>query len=170
VPPSLRPAALAAVLATAGGVPVALAAAPAAPATVVLEIENAARGTSLRLPLRAGETFSVVARHSMYDQPVTEEFTVGAAGRIELVAVSSPSAAVREYLGITAAGERHAVARALPELVFRVAAGVPQRLRAGGVERSFLELGDHGDRLVFRALRPPPPPAAPTAATRRQRR
>jgi hypothetical protein len=47
------------------------------------------------------------------------------------------------------------VARTLPEVVFRVAAGSPQSLRVGGVERSFLDFGDHGDRLVLRAARTP---------------
>ena len=41
----------------------------------------------------------------------------------------------------------------MPEIVFRVAAGTPQRLCAGGVERSFLEVGEHGDRVVLRADR-----------------
>ena len=116
-----------------------------------LLVENTDRGTVLRIPLRAGEVFSVVSQHSMYDQPVTEDFVVDDDGRIVLRAVTSPSAAVREYFGITSAGERHAMARTMPEIVFRIATGTAQRLRAGGVERSFLELGEHGDRLVLRA-------------------
>jgi hypothetical protein len=91
----------------------------------------------------------------MYDQPVTEEFLLAADGRIVLQAVSSPSAAVREYFGILSSGERHVVVRAMREVVFRVAAGVPQLLRVGARERSFLEFGDHGDRLVMRATRRP---------------
>ena len=117
----------------------------------VLDIENAARGTRVTVTLAPGEPFSVVSRHSMYDAPVTETFVVRADGRIVLRSVSSPSAAVREYFGITAAGEDHAVERVLPQIVFRIAMGEPQRLRAGGAERSFLELGEHGDRLVMRA-------------------
>lgn len=137
-----------------GGAAVAGAAAALHPVTV-LELENAARGRSFRIALRAGEAFSVAYHHSMYDQPVTEEFAVDGRGRIALRAVSSPSAAVREYLGITGAGERHAADRAMPEVVFRIATGVPQRLLAGGAERSFLELGERGDRLVMRAARRP---------------
>jgi hypothetical protein len=129
-------------------------AAPAALRPVmVLELTNAARGRVLGIPVVPGEPFSVTYHHSMYDQPVTEEFVVAPDGGIVLQAVSSPSAAVREYFGITAAGERHAVARAMPEIVFRVAVGTPQRLSVGGVERSFLELGEHGDRVVLRARR-----------------
>jgi hypothetical protein len=116
----------------------------------VLLVENPDRGKVLRVRLRPGEVFSVVYHHSMYDQPVTEDFVLDEGGRIVLQAVTSPSAAVREYFGITSAGERHAMARAMPAIVFRIATGTPQRLRAGGVERSFLELGEHGDRLVLR--------------------
>jgi hypothetical protein len=116
-----------------------------------LLVENTDRGTVLRIRLRPGEIFSVVYQHSIYDQPVTEDFVVGDDGQIVLRAVTSPSAAVREYFGITSAGERHALARTMSEIVFRIATGTAQRLRAGGVERSFLELGEHGDRLVLRA-------------------
>ena len=116
-----------------------------------LLVENTDRGTVLRIPLRPGEVFSVVYHHSIYDQPVTEEFVVDDEGHIVLQAVTSPSAAVREYFGITSAGERHAMVRSMPEVVFRIATGTVQRLRTGGVERSFLELGEHGDRLVLRA-------------------
>ena len=137
------------VLAGTAGLAAAVAAPPPAP---VLQIENTARGRTLSIAIGRGESFSVTSQHSMYDQPVTEEFAVDAAGRIVLTAVSSPSAAVREYLGITSPGERHPMHRAMPEIVFRVAAGTPQRLCVRGVERSFLSLGQHGDRLVMRAV------------------
>lgn len=127
-----------------------LGAAAISPASV-LEVENGPRTACF--PVREG--FAVVSQHSMYEQPVTEEFAIDGRGRIVLQAVSSPSAAVREYFGITAPGERHPMERAMDEVVFRVAAGAPQVLRVSGVERSFLELGDHGDRLVMRAGRQP---------------
>jgi len=114
---------------------------------------ESSRGPVLRIPLRPGEVFSVVYQHSIYDQPVTEEFVLDQEGRIVLRAVSSPSAAVREYFGITSPGERHPMSRTMPEIVFRIATGRAQRLRAPGVERSFLELGEHGERLVLRAHR-----------------
>jgi hypothetical protein len=121
----------------------------------VLEIENTDRGRTACFALGAGEPFAVTSHHSIYGQPVTEEFTLDGRGRIALRAVSSPSAAVLEYFGISAAGERHRVDRAFPEVVFRIAAGEPQRLRIGGAERSFLSLGDHGDRLVMRSAHRP---------------
>jgi len=121
----------------------------------VLELENTSSGRSFRFALAEGETFSVTYWHSMYDQPVVEEFAVGADGRVALRAVSSPSAAVREYFGITGPGERHAVERPMRQVVFRIAMGRVQSLRLGGAEHSFLHFGGHGDRLVMRAvLRP----------------
>jgi hypothetical protein len=120
-----------------------------------LELTNTTSGRITHLPLPAGRAFSVTSRHSIYDQPVTEAFAVTADGRIALRAVSSPSAAVREYLGLAGAGERQAVERVMAEIAFRVAMGTAQTLHLGGRERSFLEFGDHGDRLVLRAAREP---------------
>ena len=138
-----------------GGVAAAALAAAALRPVPVLEIDNTSRGGTWRLPLAAGETFAVTSRHSIYDQPVTEEFSAAPDGGIALRAVASPSAAVREYFGITAPGERHAVERVLGRIAFRVAMGTPQALRLGGRERSFLEFGDHGDRLVMQLASEP---------------
>lgn len=118
------------------------------PRAAFVEIENPARAGTTRIMLPNG-AFAVTSQHSMYDAPVTEEFQLDGE-LIVLRAVSSPSAAVREYFGLTALGERHAVVRELREVVFRVAAGTAQRLRVGGEERSFLEFGEHGDRLILR--------------------
>jgi hypothetical protein len=151
MPARSRPlaAALAAVAVAAAGATLALR--PVA----VLEIRNEARGRTVSIPVPDGGAFAVTSQHSMYDAPVTEEFSVGPEGELVLRWVSSPSAAVREYFGLTGAGERHAVVRSMRRIVFRIAAGAPQRLRAGGEERSFLELGEHGDRLVLTAHRSP---------------
>src|SRR5262252_7648466 len=143
--------ALVALLLTAAGPASVPAPLPARGGEHELLVENTDRGTTFRIRLVAGEVFSVVSQHSIYDQPVTEDFVVDDEGRILLRAVTSPSPAVREYFGITSAGERHAMTRTFSEIVFRIATGTAQRLRAGGVERSFLELGEHGDRLVLRA-------------------
>jgi hypothetical protein len=143
--------ALVVVLLTAAGPASTPAPQPARRAGHELLVENTDRGAVVRIRLPPGAVFSVVYHHSIYDQPVTEDFEVDEEGRIVLRAVTSPSAAVREYFGITSAGDRHAMARTMPEIVFRIAAGTVQRLRAGGVERSFLDFGEHGDRLVLRA-------------------
>jgi hypothetical protein len=138
-----------------GGAAVSLLFAAALRPVTMLELENAARGEPSRIPLDGSEQFSVTSQHSIYDQPVTEEFAVAPDRRIVLRSVASPSAAVREYFGLTGARERHPMDRAMREIVFRIAAGTPQRLQLGGRERSFLDFGDHGDRLVLRAIRRP---------------
>jgi len=119
-----------------------------------LRVENGARGEVARFPVADGERFSVTWVHSMYGAPVTDEFEVRGA-RIALRAVESPSAAALEYLGLTGAGDRQEMARLLQALAYRVAMGEPQRLRVGGAERSFAELGGRGDRLELRVVRRP---------------
>jgi hypothetical protein len=120
-----------------------------------LEIENTARARSTLLAPGPGGAFAVTSIQSMYDVPVTESFTVDDGGRLRLAAVESRSAAAREYLGLTGPGDRQAVAREWPELVFRIATGLPQRLEIGSASRSFLDFGAPGDRLVLRAIRRP---------------
>lgn len=121
----------------------------------VLQVENTTSGRRIALPIASADVCSVTYHHSMYDQPVTEEFVTDGAGRIVLTALWSPSGAVLEYFGVTEPGEYHRMHRAMDEIVFRVAAGTPQRLRLHGTERSFMDFGDHGDRLVFRAVHIP---------------
>lgn len=94
--------------------------------------------------------FAVTYHHSMYDQPVTEEYAV-VAGILELRRLESQSAAVLEYFGITAPGTAHARERRLPEIVMRVAMGEAQTLRFGGAAHSLREFGRPGDRIVLRA-------------------
>jgi hypothetical protein len=118
------------------------------PRAAFLEIENDARAHTTRIALADGE-FEVTSQHSIYDAPVTELYQVAGDGIVQR-AVSSPSAAVREYFGLTAPGERHEVVRELPEIVFRIATGTPQRLRVANEDWSFLEFGEHGDRLILR--------------------
>ena len=124
---------------------------------IFLAIENPARGAAELIALYEGARFSVTSQHSMYDQPVIEEFVLDGRCQIVLKSVSSPSAAVREYFGIISLRERHAIERAMEQIVFRVAMGTPQRLNAGARERSFLEFGEHGDRLIMRAAPCPAP-------------
>lgn len=138
-----------------GGAAVVLAAAAGLRPVAFLELANPVRGRAARFALARGEVFSVTSWHSIHDRPFTEEFAVDEEGRIALRALASPSAAVREYFGLAGPGERQPVERLMPEVVYRVAMGTPQRLRAGGAERSFLEVGDPGDRLILRARRGP---------------
>lgn len=112
-------------------------------------VDIASGGHCRRLELPDGR-FAVTYHHSMYDQPVTEEYAV-AGDALELRSLHSPSAAVLEYFGITAPGTSHERQRRLPEIVMRVATGEPQVLRIGNRSISLREFGMAGDRLVMRA-------------------
>ena len=115
-----------------------------------LEFENTTRGEVARYPVDPGEAFSVTYIHSIYLQPVTEEFAVGRDGEVILTGVCSECGAVQEYFGFEDPGPRHAMRRPMRSIVFRVAAGDAQTLSVGGRRIPFLSLGDHGDRIEAR--------------------
>jgi len=112
-----------------------------------IDIAGGGRCHRLDLP---DDRFTVTYHHSMYDQPVSEEFVVRD-GAIELRRLESPSAAVLEYFGVTAPGAAHARAKRLEEIVMRVATGEPQVLHSGATSRSLREFGQPGERIVIRA-------------------
>jgi hypothetical protein len=119
------------------------------PATV-LEFENAGRGIVARFPVNTGDTFSITYQHSIYRQPVVEEFSVGPGGELVLTGVRSESGAVLEYFGFNDTRPFHAMNRPMRTIVFRVAVEGAQMLTLGGLQVSFLELGDPGDRITLR--------------------
>lgn len=116
------------------------------PVTAV-QFVNENRGSVTRLPMDPGKGFSVLYHHSIYDQPVAEEFSIGPNREFILTGLRSESGAVLEYFGFSDAREYHAMDRKMDKIVFRVAAGAPQRLILNGREISFLAFGEHGDRI-----------------------
>jgi len=119
------------------------------PATV-LEFENAGRGIVARYPVEAGDAFSITYQHSIYRQPVIEEFSVGPGGELVLTGVRSESGAVLEYFGFTDSRPFHAMNRPMQTIVFRVAVEGAQTLSLGDRRVSFSSLGDPGDRITVR--------------------
>ncbi len=119
------------------------------PATA-LEFENAGRGIVARYPVNPGDAFSITYQHSIYRQPVVEEFSVGPGGELVLTGVRSESGAVLEYFGFSASLPFHAMKRPMRTIVFRVAMEGAQTLNMGGRRISFLRLGDPGDRITVR--------------------
>ena len=119
------------------------------PATA-LEFENDARGTVARFPVTVGDAFSVTYQHSIYRQPVDEEFSVGPGGELVLTGVRSESGAVLEYFGFSDSRPFHAMNRPMRTIVFRVAVEGAQVLTLGDRRISFLALGDPGDRITLR--------------------
>src|SRR5512135_1344459 len=119
------------------------------PATV-LEFENAGQGIVARYPVNTGDAFSITYQHSIYRQPVVEEFSVGPGGELVLTGVRSESGAVLEYFGFSDSRPFHAMNRPMRTIVFRVAVEGAQTLTLGGRRVSFLDLGDPGDRITLR--------------------
>ena len=119
------------------------------PATV-LEFENARQGIVARFPVTMGDAFSITYQHSIYRQPVVEEFSVGPGGEMVLTGVRSESGAVLEYFGFSDSRPFHAMNRPMRTIVFRVAMEGAQTLTLGGRRISFLRLGDPGDRITLR--------------------
>ncbi len=119
------------------------------PATV-LEFENDGRGIVARYPVKTGDAFSITYQHSIYRQPVVEEFSVGPGGELILTGVRSDSGAVLEYFGFSDSRPFHAMNRPMRTIVFRVAVEGAQTLTLGWRRISFLDLGDPGDRITLR--------------------
>ena len=119
------------------------------PATA-LEFENSVRGIVARYPVNPGDAFSITYQHSIYRQPVVEEFSVGPGGELVLTGVRSESGAVLEYFGFSDSRPFHAMKRPMRTIVFRVAMEGAQTLTLGGRRISFLSLGDPGDRITLR--------------------
>ncbi len=115
-----------------------------------LQLENVDRGGVGHYPVNAGDSFSITYQHSIYRQPVIEEFTVGRLGELVLTGVRSESGAVLEYFGFTDTRTFHAMNRPMRDIVFRVAIDGAQVLTIGGRRISFLSLGDPGDRIMVR--------------------
>jgi hypothetical protein len=121
----------------------------------VLEFANTDTGAVRRLLVNAEGSFFVTYQHSLYGQPVTEEFTLAPDDAIVLTGVESDSGAVLEYFGFQDGESHHQMDRLLGRVVFRVAVGEVQRLVLGSRELSFLEFGRHGDRLALAVARVP---------------
>ncbi|HZW36340.1 MAG: hypothetical protein ACM319_05975 [Deltaproteobacteria bacterium] len=119
------------------------------PATALV-FENDGRGIVARFPVKTGDAFSITYQHSIYRQPVVEEFSVGPGGELVLTGVRSDSGAVLEYFGFSDSRPFHAMDRPMRTIVFRVAVEGAQTLTLGGRRTSFLSLGDPGDRITLR--------------------
>lgn len=119
------------------------------PATV-LEFENEGQGIVARYTVNTGDAFSITYQHSIYRQPVVEEFSVAPGGELVLTGVRSESGAVLEYFGFNDSRPFHAMNRPMRTIVFRVAMEGAQTLTLGDRRISFLDLGEPGDRITLR--------------------
>jgi hypothetical protein len=114
-----------------------------------LQLENLDRGGALRIRVSPSEPFSLFYIHSIYLEPVIEEFQIE--GRaIVLKGVRTKSPAVMEYYGFEDMKEFHPVTRRLGAIYFKWGTGEGQGLIVR--ERKFYlsEIGERGDQIRLR--------------------
>jgi len=95
------------------------------------------------------ESFSVFYIHSIYKEPVTEEFQAEK-GAIVLKGVRTKSPAVMEYYGFEDMKEFHPMNRRLGAICFKWRIGEGQGLIVRDKKIYLNEIGERGDRIQLR--------------------
>lgn len=117
----------------------------------VLQITNTTREREV---FRTSFTrFSLSYIHSIYLEPVTEDFEAGEGEEMILRGVRTQSAAVAQYYGFEDGLEYYPVNRKLKSFVLRVGMAQPQVLQYGEEKMELRALGEKGDRLEFKGKR-----------------
>ena len=119
-----------------------------------LHLENLDRGKTLHIRVSPTETFSVFYIHSIYLEPVIEEFRVEG-GAILLQGVRTKSPAVMEYYGFEDTKEFHPVTRRFGALYFKWGTGEGQGLIVRERKIYLSEIGEKGDRIRLRVISVP---------------
>jgi hypothetical protein len=114
----------------------------------VIEMRNLDRPAAVvRIEINPSEPFFVFYTHSMYDEPVTEEFSAGAQGFV-LRGVETRSPGVMEYYGFEAPGGVQPVHRVLGNaFVIQRGPRADQGVRAGRKTVFLHEMAEEGDRV-----------------------
>ena len=112
----------------------------------ILYLGNKDRSKSCWIRVSASERFSIVYIHSIYQEPVVEEFQIDQ-GAIILKGVRARHPGILEYYGFEDGNEFHSMDRRVGPLFFRVAMGESQSLLIQNRKISFSEVGERGDRI-----------------------
>ena len=112
----------------------------------ILYLGNRNRSKSCWIRVSASERFSIVYTHSIYQEPVVEEFQIDQ-GTIVLKGVRARHPGILEYYGFEDTKEFHPMDRRLGSTFFRVGMGEEQRLWIRNKKISFREVGEKGDQL-----------------------
>ncbi|OGP57795.1 MAG: hypothetical protein A2162_07400 [Deltaproteobacteria bacterium RBG_13_52_11b] len=111
-----------------------------------LRLENLDHGRTIRLRIDPSEPFSIFYVHSIYQEPVFEEFQ--AEGEtIVLKGVRTKSPAVMEYYGFEDMREFHPVNRRLKAITLKSGTGEGQGLIFGERKIYLRDYGEKGDRI-----------------------
>jgi hypothetical protein len=116
----------------------------------LLHIENMDRRQAIHIRISPFETFSMFYIHSIYREPVIEEFQAGKRA-IVLKGVRTKSPAVMEYYGFEDMKEFHPMNLKLGAVfLIRRGMGEGQGLIVRGRKIYLSEIGEKGDRIQLR--------------------
>ena len=116
----------------------------------LLHLENMDRPKTIHICISPSEQFSIFYIHSIYKEPVAEEFQAEI-GAIVLKGVRTKSAAVMEYYGFEDAKEFHPLNQRLGAVfIIRRGMGEGQGLIVRDRKIYLSEIGEKGDRIQLR--------------------
>ncbi len=115
----------------------------------VLHLENMDHPRTIRIRIGPSEPFSVFYIHSIYKEPVVEEFQADK-GAIVLKGVRTKSPAVMEYYGFEDVKEFHPMDQRLGAIYFKWGTGEGQGLIVKDRKIYLSEIGQRGDRIQLR--------------------
>jgi hypothetical protein len=115
----------------------------------VLHIENMDHPQTIRIRISPTEPFSVFYIHSIYKEPVVEEFQAEG-DAIALKGVRTKSPAVMEYYGFEDMKGFHPMDQRLGAIYFKWGIGEGQGLIVRERKIYLSEIGERGDRIQLR--------------------
>jgi hypothetical protein len=116
----------------------------------VLHIENMGRPKAIYIRISSSESFSMFYIHSIYKEPVTEEFQAEK-DAIILKGIRTKSPAVMEYYGFEDTKEFHTMNQRLGAVfIIRRGMGEGQGLVVRDRKIYLSEIGGRGDRIQLR--------------------
>ena len=115
----------------------------------VLHIEDMDRPRTIRIRIGPTEPFSVFYVHSIYKEPVVEEFQAEG-DAVALKGVRTKSPAVMEYYGFEDMKGFHPMNQRLGAIYFKWGIGEGQGLIVRDRKIYLSEIGERGDRIQLR--------------------
>ena len=116
----------------------------------ILQLKNMDRPKAIHIRISSSETFSMFYIHSIYKEPVIEEFQAGK-GAIVLKGVRTKSRAVMEYYGFDDTKEFHLMNQKLGAVfIIRRGMGEGQGVIVRDRKIYLSEIGERGDRIQLR--------------------
>jgi hypothetical protein len=114
-----------------------------------LHLENMDHPTTLQIRISPTEPFSIFYIHSIYKEPVIEEFQVEKKA-IVLKGVRTKSPAVMEYYGFEDMKEFHPIEQKFGAIFFKWGIGEGQGLIVRDKKIYLSQMGGRGDRIQLR--------------------